>query len=418
MVERLNAQTISSDALDAQLRACVHCGLCLNSCPTYLLTGDEVHGPRGRLVLMANVVGKDAALDAGDFSRESIDACLGCRNCETVCPSGVSYGHLLEETRARLGPAPGQTNALLAWVLDHVLAHPRRLALAAMLGGFTRRWAAGLVPARWRSMLQALPARPATWPRRHGLAASGDPSHDQALLLGCAQWVYTPEVARATAALVTAAGGIPYAPTSQGCCGALSHHNGSVSVARERAADTVDAFAQAGCVVVPSAGCSAHLKTAVPELLANDPARSAEAQRLAGVTADVVEWLHGRRDRLRFRVGDPVRVLYHPPCHHSHAQGIRNEPLELLAMVPGVTVVQADRPELCCGSAGSYSLQRPREARAIRDAKLESMEQTRFDLLVTANPGCELFLHQGLREQGVQVPVMHLVTFLADRLDS
>ncbi len=413
-----DAHAGASPDFAALLRTCIHCGLCLSACPTYLATGDEAESPRGRLMLMADVLAAaevPAALGGVPgrlHDRRPLDRCMGCRNCETVCPSGVAYGHLLEQTRSRLGPPPRGRERLVAWMVDHVLAHPRRAWLMCALGQWMARGALrAAAPPALRELLAALPARAAVYPARPSLPAHGD----VALLAGCAQRVFTPEVLPATARLVQACGGVPYIPRGQVCCGALSQHVGSAGVARAFARRNVDAMSAAPLIVVPSAGCSAHMR-AYGELLRDDPDYAERAATVGQRTVDLVEWLAQRVDRLPLSPS-AARVVYHPPCHHTHAQRIVDAPLRLLRAVPQLTVVPLRDAERCCGSAGSYNASQPVLARAARAEKLDAIVEAAPEVLLSANPGCELFLLQGLRERGLDLPVRHLAVFLADHLE-
>lgn len=404
---------IDFEELDELLRTCIQCGLCLNHCPTHRVTGDEVESPRGRLLLLRELLETPLDREPAADLRFPLDRCLGCRGCETVCPSGVRYGEILAEGRRRLGPPPGARSRLLAWTVDQVLSRPRLLAAVAAPAVRLRRsplraWLPGAVD----ELLRGLPPRPARWPRRDGLPRRGR----TAILAGCAQWVFEPEVLEATARLVRAAGGEPYLPAGQGCCGALSHHQGSTERARELAAANVRAFADCESLVVPSAGCSAFFSE-YPHLLADDPELAEAARALAERTEDLLPWLARRADDLRFEPSR-VRVGYHGPCHHRHAQGIVDEGPSLLRRVPELELVDTLGEHLCCGSAGSYSLHEPELARRQRSEKLEQLLAPRPELLLTANPGCEFFLQAGLEEEGRGIEVRHLAVFLAERLAS
>lgn len=392
------------------LRSCIHCGLCLNACPTYRITGDEAESPRGRLMLLHELLTPGEV--PFDFERAALDHCLGCLGCQTVCPSGVPYGHLLEHGRERLGPAPGSRPQWVRWLVDSLLTHPRRLFFAARGGEFVRR--AGLhrgLPPLFRDLLAGLPRRPARWPRRPADTEHGD----VAILSGCGQWAFTPEVLEATVRLVRATGARPFVPASQRCCGALSHHQGTAEVARELARHAVDTFEGLEALIVPSAGCSAHLKN-LGEVLSGDPAYAARAAALAARTVDLLEWLVREAGSLDFRP-DPRRVAYHPPCHHTHAQGIDGLAEGLLARVPGLELLRFPRRELCCGSAGSWSLLFPDLAAERRREKVEDLCSVEPDLVLTANPGCELFLDAGLALRPGAPRIEHLACYLAGRLD-
>lgn len=404
---------VDFEELDELLRTCIQCGLCLNHCPTHRVTGDELESPRGRLLLLDEILRTphDQAI-AGDL-RPPLDRCLGCRGCETVCPSGVHYGEILAEGRQRLGPPPGLRGRVVAWLVDEVLTRPRLLALLATPAAPLRAVADRLAgPGLLHDLLRGLPARRARWPRSPGLPRRGRVG----ILAGCAQWVFEPEVLAATARLVRAAGGEPCLPAGQGCCGALSHHQGSTQRARELAVANLRAFADCESVVVPSAGCSAFFGE-YAHLLSDDPELEAAARSLVDRTEDLLPWLATRADRLRF-VSTPQRVVYHGACHHRHAQGIVEEGPSLLRQIPDLELLEAAGEHLCCGSAGSYSLHHPELARRQRSERLAELVEPAPDLLITANPGCEFFLEAGLQESASPVRVVHLAAFLADRLES
>jgi glycolate oxidase iron-sulfur subunit len=390
------------------LRSCIHCGLCLNQCPTYRLSADEAESPRGRLLLMADLL-RDAALL---HDRGPLDRCLGCLGCETACPSGVRYGELLAQARCELGSGGSLRELLLRWIVDELLPRPRLLTLASWLARPLRTILGRMqLPSPVDGVLGTLPQRRAHWPRRPSAASEGG----IAVLPGCAQWVFTPEVLDATLRLVRHVGEQPFVPAGVGCCGALSHHQGSVERSRALARRTVETLAGAEVVLIPSAGCSAHMRH-YGALLAEDPGLAERAQDVARRCVDVVVWLAERRDRLVLR-DTGGRVAYHPPCHHWHAQGIQEAPYQLLSGFPALELVPVAGQQLCCGSAGSHSLTQPEQARELRSEKLSSLLAGRPQRILTANPGCELFLDQGLRELGSELRVEHLLVFLADRLE-
>ncbi len=393
--------------LDALLRVCIHCGLCLGECPTYLVTGDEAESPRGRLMLLGELQRR------GELTlREPLDRCLGCRHCETVCPSGVSYGALLEAGRGILGPPPGRDSRLVRFLIDHVLTRPRVLWPVARLGRRVRRsFLARLLPPLLRRLLEGLPSREPRRPLELELAAQGD----VALLAGCAQRVFCGGTLAATARLVEATGSTPCLPPRQGCCGALAEHAGSIEAARADARRLIDALDGQKTVLVASAGCSAHMRR-YGEIFADDPHYAEKAARVAAATVDVVVWLDRHSETLRFR-RDDRRVVYHPPCHHTHAQGIVDEPMRLLKRVEGIRLQPLQNDQRCCGSAGAYSLLHPRRAAAVRREKLADLHAAAPQLILTANPGCELYLESGMADDDAAPPVRHLVEYLAERLD-
>jgi glycolate oxidase iron-sulfur subunit len=401
--------------LDGLLRTCIHCGLCLEVCPTYRASGDEAESPRGRILLVAELTGEGPARTSGGsvgrrrLQREALDRCLGCLACQSVCPSGVRYEAILDEGRAVLGPRPGLRGRLLSFVVDEVLPRPSLLAPLHRVGTFLRGLGFDRLPGPIGALLAGLPRRPVgkgvVRPPRRG---------DVAVLAGCAQSVYTPEVLGATLALIAACGRRPFVPEGQGCCGALSHHAGSTERARELARRLITVLEGAETVVVPSAGCSAHLAR-YAGLFVDAPDWATRADRLAGASMDLVTFLDRHGAGLRF-TADRRRVAYHPPCHHTHAQGLHGEALGLLDRVPGLERVEVEEAELCCGSAGSYSLFHPDRARQARAEKMGHLDRGRPELILTANPGCELFLDAGFTEAGGGPPVRHLAVYLAERL--
>ena len=387
---------------DELLRTCIHCGLCLNDCPTYRLTGDEAHSPRGRIVALRQLLdpGPDEAWDPG---RDSIDMCLGCRGCETACPSGVPYGRLLEEGRAVLPDPEDRLSRLVRLFTRHVIPRRRLLALMAMIGPAVAR--GSMATGSLARLLSALPRRRATWPRIRG------PRHgDVAVLAGCAQPIYSPGVLPATLAIIEAAGARPFVPADQGCCGALAAHAGDLEQARSLGRRLIRALEDAEAVVIPSAGCSAHL-TRLGELFAGDPQWGPRARALAARSEDFVVWLHRHRKRIAWR-SDTRRIVFQKPCHLRHAQGTDGAAEHILSGINGVELLQTPRADLCCGSAGSWSLEFPELARRRREEKMTDLLGPGPELILTANPGCEMFLDGG--PEGV--PVRHLAEYLAELL--
>jgi glycolate dehydrogenase iron-sulfur subunit len=396
------------------LRQCIHCGLCLNACPTYRLTGDEVESPRGRLFLMRDLLSEDRESQQPSVDRGSIDRCLGCLGCQTICPSGVPYADLLGAARVELGPTPDLSSRAKRWLVDEVLSRPRWLALLAVAGQTLRRGPAKrILPRAILELLESLPRRPVRWPRR-GSKVSGEArasTEKVAVLRGCAQWIFEPEVLSATCELIRAAGAEAVVPENQGCCGALSHHQGSPDRARDLVQVNLRAFASADRVVAPSAGCSAFL-CELEKLWPQDSPHYAPAGELARRSEDFLCWLLRQGSGLRFRSSD-LRVVYQNPCHHQHAQLMGDDGRRLLERVPGLRVIETSGDDLCCGSAGSYQLLQPDLARRQRDEKLAHLRRDSPDLILTANPGCEFFLEAGL--DGAP-RVAHIVSFLADQL--
>lgn len=345
-----------------------------------------------------------------EVERGPLDRCLGCLACESMCPSGVPYGQLLGAGRVVAAAAPAPDPGLERLV-DEVLSRPRLFAALAAGAAVISRWIPrGLIPPPLDRWLEGLPRRRPHWPRRPATPDTGSVD----VLTGCAQWVYTPEVLDATLRLIRAVGEEPVLPRGQGCCGALSHHQGSVERARALARANVDAFEGIETVIVPSAGCSAHMLH-YGELLADDPFYAERAESLARRSVDLLVWLDSRGECLQL-AADSRRVAYHPPCHHLHAQRIDGPAQRLLDRVPELTHAEPERRHLCCGSAGSYSMQQPAIARQRQEEKVTDLLALEPDLVLTANPGCELFIDVGLAKRGSPPRIEHLAVYLASRL--
>lgn len=378
---------------------CVQCGLCLPTCPTYGLDGNEAESPRGRIAIAASLARGDA--EPTDALRLHLDHCLGCLNCERVCPANVKYGELLVETRAMLGPMPQRPGALLT-----LLKQPTLLRLAARLGG-----AVGV--ARWKDRLAArLPAKSAwraaleTLPKDAGLTFQAahqdvDASPTVALFPGCVASVEDAAAEEAAMALLRAAGyGVVRLPAF--CCGAMDLHGGGMDAAdalAERVRDTWQASGAERLVTV-TPGCLGTLRRALPGAAAND----------------VVSLLSTRADRLRFRPLER-RVALHLPC--TQVNVARNEAalLSLLRQVPALDVQVVPRAPYCCGAAGAHMLEFPDRAARLRDATLEQVASVAPQQLLSSNIGCRLHLAAGMDAQGRHWPHMHPLTLLAQQLE-
>jgi glycolate oxidase iron-sulfur subunit len=398
------------------LDACVHCGLCLAACPTYVELGEEADSPRGRIHLMRGLAA--GRLAPTPEVRRHLDLCLGCRACETACPSGVEYGRLIEAARShveRTRPAPARAvRRLLGAVLGSPALARIALAPAALAGG--RRWArvaarrlplAGLrswlayaASAPPRSRLGALPER---------LEPSGPPRGTAVLLTGCVADVLFPATQHAAARLLARAGVRVVVPRDQGCCGALAAHLGADDRARALAARAGEALDVPGAdwIVTTAAGCGAHLR-GWTHLLPDDP----RAARVAGRTRDALELL----DELGLPPA-PRRfahtVAVHDPCHLVHGQGVRAAVRRLLAAAPGLRLVDLEESDTCCGSAGTYNLTERAMARRLADRKLAHVRQSGAEVVAAANPGCLLQIRAGALLGGLDIAVEHPLDLLA-----
>jgi glycolate oxidase iron-sulfur subunit len=430
----------------AGLATCVHCGFCLQSCPTYLVTGDEADSPRGRIVLMRRMV--DGALAPDDHSlQHHLDRCLGCRACEPVCPSGVAYGGALEAARERITtrrPLAAPARLLLVvvatpWLRGIVFGVARWLRpLARALAGWSRpRFAMGMMAGTrpwmegwrdgviegWKDSVRADRDFDVSIP------PSLHPSISRRVIVfaGCVQHELFSHVNAAAARTLSANGYALVEAPEQGCCGALHAHAGDLEGARALARANVRAFAETpeAQVAATAAGCGAMLRD-YGTLLADDPLAE-QARALADRVRDVTELLAAAGPR----AGAPlrVRVAYDAPCHLLHAQRVDAAPLTVLAAVPGIEVVPHTEAEVCCGSAGIYSLLQPSLSRALLRRKLEALAAAAPDVVVTGNPGCAMQIAAGLAASGATAAVAHPVEILdasyaragyyrRDRLDS
>jgi len=404
------------------LARCVHCGLCVNACPTYAITGLEAESPRGRIYLARAI--EDERIELTARVQGHWDLCLQCRACEAVCPSGVPYGRIMEHARAQLDAAPPTDRTgrrLRKFVLRQVVARPRvlRLAMAPV------RWFAG---SRVRPLVQRsgllrvfgplangeaqLPRRPGKRFRNGETLAQPAEARGEALLFsGCVMSEMYGDVHRATVRVLARAGFAVTAPVEQGCCGALHAHDGDIDFARRLAKENIAVFEEAGDapIVVNSAGCGAAMKE-YGELLGGDADWAARGQRFSARVRDFSEFVaaHGGVPNGRF----PAKVTYQDPCHLAHAQRIREQPRELLRALDGCDLVETEGADMCCGAAGIYSLVQPAMSAQLRARKAEQFRKHRPDVIVTANPGCQMQYEAAVREAGIEARVMHLAEVL------
>jgi glycolate oxidase iron-sulfur subunit len=390
---------------------CVHCGYCLDACPTYSLWATEADSPRGRIVLISQAVES-----GGEISAEAarhIDSCLGCMGCVTACPSGVRYDKLLELARPqveRRHDRSGGDRALRRLVFE-TLPHPRRLrALVPLLSAAHRVGAHRLAPGRLGAMVQVAPKPPAPADRRMSIperTAPVGPSRGRAgLLLGCVQRVFYPQVHRATIGALAAEGYEVLAPPAPDCCGALELHSGEQGAALKRAQATIESFAGLGPlehVITNSAGCGSAMKE-YGDLLGTPLAREFSAR-----VRDVCEVLGGEPPRAR-RGPLEIRVAYHDACHLRHAQGVREPPREMLRAIPGLELVELPgADDMCCGSAGIYNLVAPEPAAQLGRRKAELVLSTGAEVLAAANPGCVAQIGHHLELLGQPRSIVHPV---------
>jgi glycolate oxidase iron-sulfur subunit len=427
MQHDIDAATLGprGEAMAGAVASCVHCGFCLPTCPTYLLWGEEMDSPRGRIVLM------DAALREADAVSPAMathwDRCLGCMACVTACPSGVRYDRLIEATRPQVErnferPA---YERLLRQAAFALFTHPARLRAALPLmrvAHLAGRRLAERAPRRgWAAAMAALLRLAPDVDVRAGLrrlpersAARGTARARVGLLQGCVQRVLFAHVNAATQRLLNAEGFEVYAPGKVRCCGALALHCGEEEQALALARRTITAFEGCDHVVVNAAGCGSAMKDYV-HVLADDPAWSERAARFSAKVRDVSELLTefepvAPRHPLR------LRVAYHDACHLAHAQQVRAQPRALLQAIPGLELVEPREWEICCGSAGLYNVLQPAAAAELGRRKAANLAATAADVIAAANPGCTLQIRA--YQEGVPVPVVHPVELLAASIEA
>jgi len=394
------------------LDACVHCGFCLPACPTYLTLEDENDSPRGRIVLMRMLLEGGLAPD-NESLETHIGRCLGCRACETVCPSGVPYGHLLEATRATL--AERRPIPLVARVILRAFEHPWLLRLA-MAGGRVLRATgiAGLLsgmPGRAGfAMAMVRSTRRERTPRRERPASNGSRG-SVALLTGCVMEGLFAETNRATERVLLANEYAVGEAPGQRCCGALHAHAGDAGAARRLARTNIAAFERAGAeyICVNAAGCGAMMKE-YPHLLADDPAWRDRAVRMAARVRDVSELLSAAGPARGGPV--PLRVAYDAPCHLLHAQRVAAAPLDVLRAIPELELVPLVESDVCCGSAGIYNLVEPETSDRVLQRKTSHVAAADPDVVATGNPGCLMQIGAGLVRTGARTRAVHPVDLL------
>jgi glycolate oxidase iron-sulfur subunit len=396
----------------AGLDACVHCGFCLQACPTYLAIEDENDSPRGRIVLMRALA--DGVLSPDDVDlRTHIDRCLGCRACETACPSGVPYGHLLEATRATLrgGQGPTMASRLLLRIFAHRPLMRVAMAIARFLAATPIPTLLMKAPGRVGFGMAMLAATEVPLERSKYQPKGSGQNGTAALLLGCVMEGLFTETNRATERVLTRNGYTMTAAPGQGCCGALHAHAGDLDAARSLARRNIRAFERSGAryVVANSAGCGAMMKE-YGHLLGGVAEWSSRAFELASRVRDATELLADVGPQSGGEI--PFAVAYDAPCHLLHAQRITNAPITVLQAIPGIEMVPLDESDQCCGSAGIYNLIEPETSDAVLGRKLDRIGASHAALVATGNPGCLMQIGAGLLRADMRARVVHPIDLL------
>ncbi len=409
---------------------CIHCGLCLRTCPTYQLTGNESSSPRGRIALMRAVAEERLDPRTPEYGEE-LDFCLVCRHCESVCPAGVRFGEMMEHARSSLAKIVARPLHVrfVRWAgfsrglrSRFVLARAHALLRAVQRNGMLK--IVGEALGERGAGMAALPQTPPAAERKllpEFTAAKTVRRGEVAMLEGCVMPEMFGRVNRATASVLSKLGFDVRTTRDMVCCGALHAHNGELDQARELARTMIVAFekipsaALNSPIVVNSAGCGAHMKE-IGRLLAGDQEWGERAARLVRRVVDFSQFVAPRIDaglQLRFARADaPYRVAYDDPCHLCHGQQIRSEPREILDRMEGLRRVEMPGSESCCGSAGIYSILRPADSAAVLAPKLAEFAATKAEILITANPGCHLQWQMGLARTESKAKVLHIAEVL------
>ena len=389
--------------------ACVHCGFCLAACPTYRELGQEMDTPRGRIVLMKEVLEGKMSFEA---AQPHVDRCLGCLACEPACPSGVPYRDLISPFRALAAPKMNRSplERLRRFFAAQTVPFPNRFRFAAWLGRMGR-WLP--MPKAMRPMLELIPREipPAqTWETHY--AAKGEKQARVALLLGCAQQVLDPDINTATIEVLTRNGVEVVIPRSQGCCGGLAWHTGDLEAARSFARRNLDAFpGDVDAVLTNAAGCGSAMHEYHLVLRGTPDEARAESFRHHVMDVSVFLAKLGLREPLR---ETKLKVAYHDACHLSNAQNVRKQPRDLLKAIPGLQLLEIGDAHLCCGSAGSYNMDQPEIASSLGEQKAKNIIATGADVVVTGNIGCMTQVKMHLKKLGSPIQVKHTMQVLRD----
>lgn len=406
------------------LKECVHCGLCLDYCPTYRVLGHEADSPRGRIYQIRQVYEGKVSADDPDF-RQHMYACLDCRACQTACPSGVQYGAIIEAARAVAEPLNPSEKTVGRAILGTVFTRKPLLDAAGLglrlyqktgLQAILRKSGAlRVLPERLREMESMLaPAQGGV--RRYSAPqvtpARGPVRYRVGFIEGCIMPQFFGDTNAATIRVLAANGCVVYSPPKQGCCGALQMHTGDRPTAQELARRNIDAFDGLGldAIIINAAGCGSTLKE-YGHLLRGDSAYAERAAEFARRVKDVSEFL-AAIDLVPPSHPVQMRVTYQDACHLVHGQGIRNQPRKLLRQIPGLELVEMKESDVCCGSAGIYNLTHPDISVDLLEQKMDNLLATGASAVVAPNPGCTMQLAYGARRRGVDLQFFHVVDLL------
>ncbi|RKD73467.1 glycolate oxidase iron-sulfur subunit [Sinobaca qinghaiensis] len=404
---------------------CVHCGMCLEACPTYLETGQEQHSPRGRVHLIHAVAEGEIKMDQS-FS-DAVFTCLDCRACVTACPADVEVGGLIEEARGqirRAEPLTGWKKAFSSTILEKLFPHTNRLNKVGGLLRFyqtsglqslTRKSGAmNLMPDHLSGMEAIMPnvGHPVRekYKNMPVIPAKGDEVKGRvAFMTGCIMDVMFSDINDATIDVLTHNGSEVVIPKNQTCCGALHVHAGDRDSGRKLAKQNIEAFSDSDTVVINSAGCGCALQE-YPELFKDEPEWKEKAEEFSEKIQDISKYLYDTGYE-KPQTEMKTRITYHDACHLAHGQGVREEPRQILRDIPGVEVVDMPNADTCCGSAGVYNLTNPDMANAVLDRKMENIPEN-LEMISMGNPGCMLQMAMGVQKYGRSERIVHTIQLL------
>lgn len=402
---------------------CIHCGMCLPVCPTYKLTGMERSSPRGRIRLIKSVA--EGQLPITDSFIEEMDFCLDCQACQTVCPSGVKFGQLVEASRAQITSAGKDKNAFIKKIFFRLIftSHFRLKVLAEIIRIyqnlfrtiFTKIGILKLLPKELQKIEPLMPKISVKFSDQI-LSEKHQPKQAKmykvGFLKGCLMNVMFADINKDTVDVLLENDCEVYIPKEQVCCGSLAAHNGDFESAKKLAKKNIDVFLKINldAIVINSAGCSAFMKEY--DHLLNDVEEYREkARKLSKMVKDIHEFL------IDINYKKPIfpihkKITYHDACHLAHSQQITNEPRQIIQSIPGIQYIELNEASWCCGSAGIYNVVRHDDSMRILDQKIKNVLKTDADILVTANPGCAVQIDHGLRKSGSKIQVMNPMTLL------
>ncbi|WP_054636053.1 (Fe-S)-binding protein [Thalassobacillus sp. C254] len=403
---------------------CVHCGMCLESCPTYEITGQEQHSPRGRVHLIKSVA--EGKLEVNEQFLDPVFACLDCRACTTACPADVDVGGLIEEARGQIRqamPLTGWKGQVSKLFLKGLFPHQERLNSIGSLLKFYQKSGVqkvvrktglmNVMPPHLVQMEAIMPDVKQPVRKKYKdeeiVKAKGETKGEVAFLTGCVMDVMFSDINDSTVNVLTRNGNDVAIPKNQTCCGALHVHAGDRDTGRKLAKQNIEAFKDADTIVGNAAGCGCMLQE-YPELFHEDPEWKEKAEEFSAKVVDVSKYLYDTGyEKPKAEIN--TRLTYHDACHLAHGQGVRKEPRELLIDIPGVEMVNMPNADRCCGSAGVYNITNPEMADAVLESKMENVPDD-VEMISMGNPGCMLQMAMGVQKYGRNQKIVHTIQLL------